>query len=270
MIRQPQVSIIIPTKNEEKNIAACLKSINKQNYPFKLEKIVVDNYSTDKTVKIAKLFTKKLIIAGSERSEQRNTGANSAKGKWLLFLDADMTLTKEAVSECLEIVSANPKSIIAINEEAVGKNFWAKALALEKRCYQREVGFIHSARFYPKKTFIKLGGYDKNLVAGEDWDLTRRFKKLGFKLAMTKKSYVIHHEPDISLYKMLKKEVYYLKNIKKYARKNQKVFKYQKNPLYRISIYLNSWQILLPHPLLSIGFIFYKFLVFILWKTIRL
>lgn len=272
MPNHPLVSVIIPTKNEERNIVRCLKSVKNQDYNLPagrqgVEIIIIDNRSTDRTVELARPYTKKVIIAGHERSEQRNIGAKKAIGHYLLFLDADMQLTKTAISECLEITGK--KTILAINEEATGKSFWSKALALEKRCYQKEAGFIHSARFFPRKDFLTLGGYDENLVAGEDWDLTGRFIKSGFTLMMTEKSYVIHHEPDLDLASLLKKEIYYIKNIKRYSQKNPKTFEYQKNPFYRLSIYLKSWSLLLPYPILTFGFIFYKFLVFILWKTIR-
>ncbi len=69
------VSVIVTTKNEEKNIANCLKSIKGQSYPQeKIQIIVVDNNSSDSTTKIAKRFTDKVYNKGPERSAQRNYG----------------------------------------------------------------------------------------------------------------------------------------------------------------------------------------------------
>ena len=96
----PLVSIIITTKNEEKNIGRCLKSIKKQACP-NIEIIVVDNNSIDKTKQITKKYTKNVFNKGPERSAQRNFGAQKAKGKYLLFLDADMTLSPQLIKKAV-------------------------------------------------------------------------------------------------------------------------------------------------------------------------
>ena len=58
----PLVSIIITTKNEEKNIQNCLESIKCQTYPKeKIEIIVVDNHSTDKTKTVARKYNSKIF-----------------------------------------------------------------------------------------------------------------------------------------------------------------------------------------------------------------
>src|SRR5947209_2784299 len=54
-VKQPFVSIVIPTRNESENIKACLESIFSQNYPADLfEVVMVDDYSTDPTIRFAK------------------------------------------------------------------------------------------------------------------------------------------------------------------------------------------------------------------------
>jgi glycosyltransferase involved in cell wall biosynthesis len=95
----PLVSVIITTKNEERNIANCLKSINSQNLnSLSIEIIVVDNNSTDKTVEIVKSYCHvQLYNFGPERSAQRNYGVKKANGKYILYLDADMILFKNSV-----------------------------------------------------------------------------------------------------------------------------------------------------------------------------
>ena len=63
----PTVSVIVTTKNEEQNIGACLESLLQQSMP-PLEMIVVDNYSEDKTQKIALEYGSKVFELGPERS----------------------------------------------------------------------------------------------------------------------------------------------------------------------------------------------------------
>lgn len=262
MAKKPLISVIIPTKNEARNIVRLLRSLKIQDNKYRAEVILIDNYSRDKTVTLAKPFVDEIIIAGPERSAQRNLGANKAQGKWLLFLDADMQLTSGVIKECLQL--ANSKQIVAILERSIGKTFWGRAIALERNCYDK-MSLLIAARFFPKDKFLKLGGFDEDLPAGEDWDLTQRFIKAGFSVVLTKNSRLNHYEPDESLPKMLSKELYYISHIQKYAQKHQKAFAKQSNLSYRSSIWFKSWRQLASHPTLTAGFLFYKLLVFLLF-----
>jgi len=88
------LSIIIPTLNEEKYLADCLKSL-----PFdQCEVIVIDGGSTDNTVTIAENFGVQVMKLNiSNRAVQMNTGAKLAKGDTLLFFHADSRLPKKGV-----------------------------------------------------------------------------------------------------------------------------------------------------------------------------
>ena len=79
------VSVIVTTRNEERNIGNCLQSIRLQTYK-PVEIIVVDNNSTDKTQEIARSFTDVVVNKGPERSAQRNHGiCGLAKGIFLIY-----------------------------------------------------------------------------------------------------------------------------------------------------------------------------------------
>lgn len=90
----PIITVILPTFNEEKIIERCLKSIRGQNYPQeKIEILVIDDYSTDKTVKIAKKFNVKVVYNGSHDCQiARAIGLRKARGKLVLNIDADNVL----------------------------------------------------------------------------------------------------------------------------------------------------------------------------------
>lgn len=90
----PKITIAIPTFNEKENIEACLRSVFNQTYPRKLlEVIVVDDYSTDETVKIAKRFPVKLMFNGTHDGEVGKMIAfNVAKGDLFFYLDGDVEL----------------------------------------------------------------------------------------------------------------------------------------------------------------------------------
>lgn len=94
------LSIIIPTLNEEKHLGNLLQSIASQSCEGKIEIIVGDAGSTDKTKLIAKKFGCK-ITKGGLPAKGRNEGAKLATGNLLLFVDADMTLPSDFLTKSL-------------------------------------------------------------------------------------------------------------------------------------------------------------------------
>lgn len=97
-----KLSVIIIACNEEKMIGDCLKSVrNLAN-----EIILVDSGSTDRTVQLAKKAGAKVIYVTSVKLEfahWRNLGLKAAKGKWILYLDADERITSELEKEVKEV-----------------------------------------------------------------------------------------------------------------------------------------------------------------------
>ncbi|MBE7445756.1 MAG: glycosyltransferase family 2 protein [Planctomycetia bacterium] len=105
------VSVIVTTKNEERNIGHCMKSIKFQSYENR-EIIVIDNFSTDKTKEIALKYINKVYDKGPERSAQRNFGMiNIAKGKYVMFVDADMILSPRLVESCVKEMEKDCQSL---------------------------------------------------------------------------------------------------------------------------------------------------------------
>lgn len=259
------ISIIIPTLNEVANIKKCLQSCQKQSYK-NIEIIVVDNFSKDNSLQVAKKYTKKCFLYGSERSAQRNFGAKKAKGEYLLFLDADMQLTKNCLLEALSKIK-DKNRIIAFSEKSEGQNYWEKSIALERTLYQKEQMLL-AARLFPKKIFTILKGYDKTLVAGEDWDITIRAQKLNSKLVIVNAA-IVHTEKIKNLKEFLKKKLYYSKNMPLYAQKHPQEFKAQSGLAKRLGIYLKNLPLLLADPTHTLGFLFLKTIVWYDWQNIN-
>src|SRR5581483_9547513 len=70
------VAVIVPTRNSERTLESCLRSIRAQSVPTQI--VVVDNCSTDRTAEIARRFADITLIQGPERSAQRNAGWRAA------------------------------------------------------------------------------------------------------------------------------------------------------------------------------------------------
>lgn len=99
------LSIVIITFNEERNLARCLDSVK----DIANEIIVVDSYSTDKTVEIARSYNARVIsnpFIGY--GEQKNFATKQASNDWILSLDADEALTPE-LRKSIEDIKENPE-----------------------------------------------------------------------------------------------------------------------------------------------------------------
>lgn len=94
-----KVSVVVITKDEEKNISDCLKSVEWAD-----EIIVIDSESTDKTVELAKQFTDRIFIRKWEGYvPQKKYALSLAKNEWILSLDADERITTELKDEILKL-----------------------------------------------------------------------------------------------------------------------------------------------------------------------
>ena len=107
---------------------------------------------------------------------------------------------------------------IIIPEISFGEGYWAKCKALEKNCYVGDET-IEAARFFNRKLITKIGGYDKKMISGEDWDLMIRAKEQGAKIGRVD-SHINHNEGKMSLIGDLKKKLYYSKKSSNYLDKH--------------------------------------------------
>lgn len=91
----PKISVTIITHNEEENIENCLKSIKWAD-----EIVVVDSFSTDKTLAICKKYKARIIkYKWLGYSKQKNLAIDNSRNEWVLSLDADERITKELLDE---------------------------------------------------------------------------------------------------------------------------------------------------------------------------
>ena len=175
---EPLVSIVVTTRNEERNIANCLRSIQSQTWK-RIEAIVVDNGSTDRTKAIALEYTPHVFDKGPERSAQRNYGIiQNSSGEYAMFIDADMLLTPSTVEKCIEAMQQSNVTGLHVQEIVLGRGFLAKVRRYERSFYSGTV--VDGIRFFRRDLFVALGGFDEKLPPGpEDWDLDKRFKQRG-------------------------------------------------------------------------------------------
>jgi len=245
--------VIIPTFNSSKTIDLVIRSAMSQTYP-NIEVIVVDNNSVDETKKIAEKYKEvKVFNKGPERSAQRNCGAEKAKGSHLVFLDSDIELSPKVIEECMDLVSKGYE-IITFPEAIAGTGFWAKCRALEARCYLGDDS-VEAPRFYSKRVFSEVGGFDENVTGVEDWDLRERIIRRGYRIGRIK-AMTVHHEGKVTPMARMRRKYYYGKTVDKYVRKYKSSVMRQ-IPFFR-SCYYKNLKMLIKDPLHAMGFIVLK------------
>ena len=122
--RHIQLSVVVITKNEEKNIEECLRSARWAD-----ELIVVDTGSTDRTVALAKKFTDKVYRQPwSGYGIARNFGVDKSKGDWIFWMDADERITPELAERIQEILRSPDAAVSAyeISRKAFFLGRWIK------------------------------------------------------------------------------------------------------------------------------------------------
>ncbi len=253
----PLVSVIVTTRNNRQTLDACLSSIKNQSYS-PIELIVVDRDSTDGTKIIARYYTHMVFNAGPERCTQRNFAVTKASGEYVVIIDSDMELSPHVIQDCVDTMHYTPDTAgVIIPEESFGKGFWAQCKRLERSYY---VGndTMEAARFFTKDVFLQVGGYDENLVSGEDWDLSARVRARGGIARIS--SYIRHNEGHFRLITSLRKKYYYAGKAREYLQKHSVGSKLTADagPLQRYKMFFSQPGTLFKNPALGIGMLFMK------------
>ncbi len=186
------ISFIIPALNEEKNIRRSVRQFSKLIKEKKVEVIVGDGGSKDKTIKIAKELGAKIVKNRKKKQNaavNRNNGAKKAKGDILVFCDADTQLEdpvgfirdvrkvffQKDIVAAVPMIKVFPKKRIWKDNlfSGVLNNFQKIAMAFNLPYGSGQCQVVR------KSAFEKVGGYDDEIVHSEDSDLFRKLRKIG-------------------------------------------------------------------------------------------
>jgi len=131
---KPEVSVIIPARNEEANLGACLESLVSQA-GVEFEIIVVNDHSTDRTGEIAVSFPGvRVIEAGAlpqgwtGKNNAVACGAREARGQWLLFTDADTVHLPGSLARALSEAKEHEAEMLSYSPEQIAVTFWEMAI----------------------------------------------------------------------------------------------------------------------------------------------
>jgi glycosyltransferase involved in cell wall biosynthesis len=253
-MKQPLVSVIVPTYNSTRFLVRCLDSIRLQTYK-NIELIVVDNNSTDDTKDIAKRYTKHVFNKGPERSAQVNFGVTKASGEFIYKVDSDFELDPNVIEQCIDKAAEGFDAIVVHNTPDTSVGWVAKIRKFEVDMYKYDLTHS-SARFVRKDVYQNIGGFNEKITAGEDYDFQNKLTRSGYKTGFVDAEALHLGEPK-SFWKHMKKFYAYGKDFTNYKLNNQKESKSQLS--FIRSVYVKHWQKFLRHPITGYGFIIYNF-----------
>lgn len=192
-------SIVIPAFNEEALLERTIAQlrVSMKDIPLAGEIIVTDNNSTDRTAEIAKNLEATVVFEPvNQISRARNAGARQAKGKYLVFVDADTLVPPRLLQQAINNLESGDccGGGATVTEEAkipiVAKailNYWN----FLSRTFRWSAGcFVYCRR----DTFELAGGFSEKVYASEEIWLSMALKRAG---RINKQKYCIINEPKV-------------------------------------------------------------------------
>jgi len=195
----PFVSVIIPAHNEETEISDAIEALLRQNYPKnKIEIIIVDDNSTDRTREVVSKYPVKLFLHAENRGAgaARNTGIKNARGDIVAFTDAHNIANENWLTNLLKHYDDQDLGGVGGADYVVfDTTNWKRRIILE--CMSLYAGSKKMAttsgsnQSFRKSILEKIGGYDENLLKSQEAEINWRVEKAGYK---------IEFEPNAKVY----------------------------------------------------------------------
>jgi glycosyltransferase involved in cell wall biosynthesis/nitroreductase len=195
------VSVIIPTYNEEKFISKCLSSILNQDYPKeKFEIIVVDGMSTDATCKIVERYMQFHSNIRLTQNESRftstamNIGIHLASSQVIMRMDGHAEAPRNYISQSVDCLVNKKTDAVGCLMETIGGGYWGQRIALALSSpfgvgnaryrvsnveLHGEPGWLGT---FWRNSLLNLGGYNEFYQCNEDCELSYRMLFKGYSL----------------------------------------------------------------------------------------
>jgi GT2 family glycosyltransferase len=205
-MNRPRISVVIPTRDGARTLAACLESLRASSLP-PAEIIVVDDASDDDSGDIARRLDCRVIRADASRNvgaaRAKNRGAAIATGDILFFTDDDVIVSRDALARLAEdFDNARITGVVGLLDRKIPfddfpsnyKNLWMR-FTYERVPRERIGLFYTSVAAMRRATFLALGGFDENYRGAsiaEDTEFGQRAWAAGHNIVLDPRVAVTH------------------------------------------------------------------------------
>lgn len=197
MAHDPLVSIVVAAHNAEVTLARALDCLLDQEI-VDWEAIIVDDASMDRTPAIIAGYVehdarfRTLRSSAYSAAGARNSGISTARGRWLMFLDADGWVDASFLAKMLAALKSVPDAVAAycgsrrvMPDGELTASCIATEVAIQPfETFARRCAIAVHALLVDRETIVELGGFDVSLRTCEDWDLWQRLARLGINWVM--------------------------------------------------------------------------------------
>ena len=200
----PFVSIIIPTRNEERFIAACLDSLITGTYPRdRYEIIVVDGLSDDRTIEIVESYVGRQPVVRHLPNPKHivspalNIGIRDARGEIVVRVDAHSLYATDYVEQSVRLLASSGAANVGGRQLAVGGSVLGEAIAVATghgfgsgnaryKVSEREewVDTVYLGA-WRKETLVRFCGFDETWGANQDYELNCRLREVGGRILLS-------------------------------------------------------------------------------------
>ena len=202
MSAEPEVSVIMPVRNEAASLDATLASVCSQATDASIEVIVVDDHSTDSSRSIIERWAARdgrvRLVSSPRRgiSQALNRGLEAARGRYLFRVDGHSIIPPDYVQALLDHIRSDACEGAGGRKRAVGQGPFGRAVAAThgSRFGIGDSKYHHSQRqelvdhipfgAYVKELAHAIGGWDEKLKTNEDYDFDFRYQQAGGRLLL--------------------------------------------------------------------------------------
>jgi len=209
----PKVSFCVPTLNSEKILEKCLRSIRMQRYSNS-EIVIIDGYSTDSTLYIARKYTDLIWLSKGTLGKARQIGVEKSSGEILALFDDDAIIPhanwlRNAVKQFEDdsnISTVWPLVVAPPRSSLFARCYSNFSYNVKMKRLKTKTGLVGGTNaLFRKKCIEEVGGFDTSLSWGEDFYIAKKLKEKGYKVIVLEDP--LFHETMTTIHEFLKKQV---------------------------------------------------------------
>lgn len=210
--RPPDVSFVIPVRNDALRLERCLASIVADVDARPCELIVIDNGSVDTSAAVARRMGAIVLSRPGSAGVLRNDGVAHATAAVVAFIDADHQIARGWLTAALEAIGTPEVGAAGAPYHAPADGTWVQRTYDGLRRHPQQIGpaeWLGAGNLVVRRdAFDRIGGFDASLESCEDVDLCARLRADGWQIVNVPAMRTVHHGDPPTLTRLFKSELW--------------------------------------------------------------